>query len=106
MAGSTSTSGQEDATWNTPRVALCPVFARLSGITNASFKESQILRMSETNACTMVIIKIISGTTLIRRNMLEDMGITAKYINSVSFYKHTEFNHVDLDKEKYIVILQ
>lgn len=54
----------------------------------------------------MVIIKIISGTTLTMRKMFEDMGITAKYINSVSFYRHTEFNHVDLDKEKYIVILQ
>lgn len=37
--------------------------------------------------------------------MSGDMGASRKYINLVSLQRHAEFNHVDLDKEKYVVIL-
>lgn len=100
-AGSTSTAGQRDGTHPEMLSLLC-VCLTFRNYTSKLWGASDL--QDERNPHT--IIKVISGTTLTMRKMLEEMGITAKYINSGSFSRHTELNHVDLDKEKYIVILQ
>lgn len=46
-----------------------------------------------------------NSNTANSEKMSGDMGASRKYINLVSLQRHAEFNHVDLDKEKYVVIL-
>lgn len=57
------------------------------------------------NTCIIMIIKMVIAINY-HEKMLANRGVTSDYIHRVLLQRHTKLNQVELDKEKYTVILQ